>query len=577
MVLERAVSYGLDVYDFESVMKAAVMDRLLPGRGQAWVRYVPTFGPAQEDPAGGEPFKPVTYEEVRCDYVFWRDFLHSPARNWQEVWWVAKRAYMSESEMTERFGAEVAKKVPRTHKPDSVSDDGATKTSEANKAVVWEIWHKPKKEVVWIADGYGELLDKQPPLVNLRDFWPCPKPLYATTTTDSLIPVPDYAEYQGQADEIDEMTLRISVLVKGLKLVGVYDASAKGLERMLTEGVENELIPVESWAAFKEKGGMTGAVEWMPIKEVAEVLLALYQAREAAKKDLYEITGISDIVRGQGDASETATAQRIKGKFATLRLDDMQKDVARFARDLVRIKAEIIAETFSPETLSAMTGLPAMPEQPEMPQDPMQAQQVMAGYQAKVQKAQGEFQAAVELLRNDAMRSFRVDIETDSTVEPDEQAEKEARVEMLESMGVFMEKAVLIGQQAPQMMPVLGEMMLFALRGFKAGRTLEATFEEAMETIREQANQPPPPDPQIAIEEKKLELKARESQQSMALKQQESQQGMALRREEMGAELMMQREKSGAEMQIRAAEAAGMMKLKEQEQAIRAAQPREAE
>ena len=52
----------------------------------------------------------------------------------------------------------------------------------------------------------------------------------------------------------------------------------------------------------------------------AAVLNFLYQQREQSKQAIYEITGISDIVRGASHSSETATAQQIKTEWGSLRI-----------------------------------------------------------------------------------------------------------------------------------------------------------------------------------------------------------------------------------------------------------------
>jgi hypothetical protein len=44
---------------------------------------------------------------------------------------------------------------------------------------------------------------------------------------------------------------------------------------------------------------------------------------------IYEVTGISDIVRGQGNAQETATAQEIKSQWGSLRIRKLQKQIER--------------------------------------------------------------------------------------------------------------------------------------------------------------------------------------------------------------------------------------------------------
>ena len=93
-------------------------------------------------------------------------------------------------------------------------------------------------------------------------------------TTDTLIPVPDYAYYMDQAEEIDDLTARIGKLTDCLKLVGFYaagDRNAAAIEKALEPGVENKVIPVESWAVFSEKGA-GGGLAWLPVRDVALVL-----------------------------------------------------------------------------------------------------------------------------------------------------------------------------------------------------------------------------------------------------------------------------------------------------------------
>jgi len=98
------------------------------------------------------------------------------------------------------------------------------------------------------------------------------------------------------------------------------------------------------------------------------VLIQLYDARERVKRTLYEITGMADILRGETNPNETLGAQQLKAQFATRRISRAQKQVARFARDLMRLRAFVMARHFSVETLGRMTGLPeVMPAMPPMP------------------------------------------------------------------------------------------------------------------------------------------------------------------------------------------------------------------
>ena len=97
------------------------------------------------------------------------------------------------------------------------------------------------------------------------------------------------------------------------------------LQQLIDEGTENRLIPVDDWPAFADKGNLANLIQWMPIAQVAETLIQLYNARDRVKAVLYEITGIGDIMRGMTNPNETLGAQELKANFATRRIVPQQK------------------------------------------------------------------------------------------------------------------------------------------------------------------------------------------------------------------------------------------------------------
>ena len=545
-ILERVLAYEITQYpDFHATISNVVDDRLLPGRGVAWVRYEPIIESVEAEPqvtnyqeigeeyadtsesldenalAGEAPeqFERISTETTPVDYVYWQDFAHLPARTWEEVTWVARRVYMSLEEGEERFG-EVFSQVPLTHSPDR--QDGEKETTKAlKKAEVWEIWSKSEKCVYWIADNYDIVLDHRDDPLELTNFFPCPKPYFATTTSGSLVPIADFLLYQDQADEIDDLTGRIKHLTKAMKVMGIYAADEPAIERLMKEGNDGVLIPVKNWAAFVEKGGLQGAVQFMPLRDVAAALQQLYQARESCKQIVYETTGLSDIMRGASVASETATAQQIKSQFASLRLNNMKDDMSRFARDILRMKSEIICSKYQAETLVQISGIMYTPD----------AQFV---------------QPAIEMLKNESMRNFNIDIETDTLVQIDQQTEKSNRVEFLTSVSSFLEKVLPVGQQHPELVPLLGEMLLFGIRGFKIGRTIEGSFEQfvAQATQNEKAKaaqppQPPPPNPEMI----RAQTEAQNSQAKLQADQQTAQADMQMEHVKLQAEQQLAAQK----------------------------------
>ena len=541
-VLERALQFEIDHYsDYDSTLRNAVLDRLLAGRGVAWIRFEPADN--VED-ATGEEAQVSDDQDAQSmgacecspvDYVYWEDFRTSPARTWEETTWVARLVYMGKEEGKERFG-EAFDDVPLSHEPiglDEMKSDGygMDQLDRMKKAKVWEIWDKTDKKVYWHAEGAQKILDVRDDPLQLEGFYPCPKPLFASLTTDTLIPVPDFKQYQDQAKEMDELTARIALLVKAVKVVGVYDASHDGVQRMLNEGVDNQLIPVNTWAMFAEKGGLKGAVDFMPVDAVLQALTALYQARDASKQVIYEITGLSDIIRGSSVASETATAQQIKSQFASLRLKHIQMDVARFASDLLRMKAQIMCSLYRPETLVAMSSMATSKDAQYLPQ-------------------------AIQLMQNDVLRSFRISVATDSMVELDEAEEKASRMEFLTAASGFIREAV---QAPPELAPLLGEMLMFGVRSFKAGQGMEASLEQFISTAAEKAKQPqqPKPDPEMM----KLQAQQQVEQGRMQIEQAKLQQGAQAEQMKLQADMQVEQSKAQFSIQLETmkAEQAQMM------------------
>ena len=548
-MLERVVEYEVTQFsDFDGAMRGVVEDRLLPGRGTAWLRYEPIIVSEAPEPMmptmeGTEEGAQITdVEEIErvdsahspVDYVYWQDFIHSPARHWEEVWWVARWVYMTKDEGIERFG-DVFKNVPMQSQADDVDSKNpmTAKSAYGKKAKVAEIWNKRTKKVCWIAKGYPQALDERDDPLELEEFFPCPKPLLATTTNGSLIPVPDYCEYEDQAQELDNLTQRIYLLVKACKAVGVFNAEFKELGRMFSEGVDNKLFPVTSWAAMSEKGGLKGAIDMMDTSAIIKTLQQLYASREVVKQSIYEIMGISDILRGASNASETLGAQQLKANFGSLRLRASQGDVARFATDLFRMKAQIVCKFYPPELIVEMSGVMNTPEG----QDPQL------------------LQAAIQMLSNSTIRDFHIQVEADSLAQIDEQAEKQNAQEAVSAIGGFLEASLPMMQGAPEMLPMMSEMLLFLVRRYRAGRGLEGAIEKSMKALEDKAKQmqqQPPPNPEM------MKLQAEQQAEQMRMQAQAQTEQMKVQ-----AQGQIEQTKAQLEMQMQQAEQQATLQLEQ--------------
>ncbi|WP_395443559.1 hypothetical protein [Caulobacter sp. UC70_42] len=537
-VLERCLTFSIDKNNLDGVTRDLVLDYVLVARGITWERYVPTHGAMvypkipvvqittdagvkynddegreyEEDDvtetddgyeASGEGYEPVIFEESVTDYVNNEDWGCSPSRTWDEVTYVWRRVYMDREQLEDRFGEEIGSKVPLDWGPRTQDQAKGQDKDGVKRAAVYEIWDKCSKKVFWISKSWSaQPLDVRDDPLGLDGFFPCPKPLLGTTGNDSLIPVPDYVYWQDQAEEIDDLTSRIGKLEKALKLKGFYAGEGKTNLDQLFKNDTNMLIPVADWITMKEGGGLRGQIEWMPIEQVVTTLQACISLRSQLIEDVYQITGVADILRGATDPGETATAQRIKARTGAVRIRDRQNELARYLRDVLRIKGEVIAEKFGIDTWRAMTGEP-LPTAEEKAQAQAQMQQAMQMAQATGQQPpplppgfedmmkSPTWEDVQALLSNNAMRQFRIDIETDSTIEPNEMDEQERTVQFIQAIsGFFAQVGPQVAAQ-PLLARMFGEMIKFAARRFRAGRQLEDIIDSTVDQITAAASQPP--------------------------------------------------------------------------------------
>jgi len=518
MVLERSANALLDRQPFAMQMGCVRDDRLLPGAGTAIVEYLPETDDAS-----------VTRHNATVRHLQWRDWLTNRARSWNEVRWFAYRAYVTKPEAEKRYGAELADALAYDQIEGGDDKNGSSRPADASpgdrdKAVVWCIWSKDDNRVYHVSPGCKSkfLLEAEPPC-QFTGFFPCPRPLVATVGPESTIPTADFRQYQDQANEIDMLTGRIYSLSTALRLKGLYPASANEIKRLLAENDGEVMIPVENWAQFGEQFGRTGVVSWLPIDMVAQTLTQCIAARQQAKQALYEVTGISDIVRGATSASETATAQQIKSQWGSLRIRETQREMQRFCADAIRLLVEIVAEHYTPEELAAMSGMslltaqqkaqiqqmqamaaqPPMPGMPPAPPPPPIPPEV-----AKLLK-EPTWDEVMALLRSGVLREFAIDVETDSTIEPDQREEQAARVEFVTAVTQFLTAATPVLQTAPALAPLMGELLLFGVRGFRVGAPVESEIEQAVKMIEQASERPPaPPQPDPTLEAAKVKAAA---------------------------------------------------------------------
>ena len=517
-VLERGLQYQLDVYNFDMAVRRAIEDYLIVGRGVLRVTYEPVVvegdpemipvrqqpitgigevapgqigdvpigsafvdaegnqvdaGMVMQGPMGpyvlGDPVEYVGEQSIRCEYVHWEDFVMSPARGWPDVTWIGFRHLMTRQELVDYYGPK-GEMIPLSYRGDE--GDAYEDNKQPDRAEIYEIWDKRSGKQIFIAADYDELLEEFDDPYNLDGFWPIPEPLYAVSTTDTTLPVPEILTYEDQLYELDLITQRIANLTEALKRRGVYDASFQELQR-LAGASDNEFVPVDNMAMLQAGGGLANVMQEAPLDNLIKALAQLYQSRQIVIQTIYEITGISDIMRGSSASRETATAQRIKGQFGAMRLVNRQRCIEMFLDQILELKAELMVENLEPELLSRITGVPVSPE-------------------------------AVALMRDERLRSYRISIDTDESQAVDTAIEQQRRtefltatVQFLQAIGPMVSSGAIGFEQAKQM-------LLFAARAFPGARDLEDT----LEAIQPPQGRPNPADKLVEVEAAKVQAQA---------------------------------------------------------------------
>lgn len=449
-ILERALTYSIDTMRWDEMMTMARLDYLLTGRAIVRVRYEPKFTPGDDD----EPS--LAYQTVTAEAWPYSDVARSAHTRWEDVEWVAFRHWMKKRDAESEFEVEFPTGKREGTYGRSVPKDAA---AMAQKSVeVWEIWDKETRRVLWISeeDQSKYLREMEDPL-RLTDFFPTPPPLYSVPQVDSLIPVPEYELYADLADEVQTLTDRMNRVERSIRVRGLYDKSVAELGRLF-ESPDTEMIASENVAKLRQMGGIAGAIWMHDNAPSAEVLTVLAPYRQQLIASIYEITGISDIVRGSTKATETATAQSLKARYGSLRIEPRQRLVANYLRDILRLWAEIIAEHFTAETLSSMTGV-------EIPLE--------------------LWPTIVDTLRNELALSYRIDVQTDSTIADLTLADQGMLNELLQAVGSFTQTMAPLVQSGAVPTQIVQSLMLSVVRRAKLGPQVEDAIEQMVPDMPE--------------------------------------------------------------------------------------------
>ena len=511
-MLERSVTSAYERSGIDEAMICARDDLIFYNRGQLWVTYESDKG-----------------QQVCLEHLDRKDFLHPPARKWGELPWVARRAWMTRKEMTKRFTYKKSK--------GALLSTGLNEQDEGHegKAGVWEIWHKADNRVYWVVPGCENILDENPPHYDLQGFFPCPRPAYGTLKPRSLMPVPDYLRYESHFRKINSLTLRIYNLLDMVRMKGLIAGGGdvgEAIEQLMKDDSDTSiLIPVPG--ALISGGSAGNFVQWMPVAEIAAAIAGLIEARRELFADYDRLSGISDIMRGETQASETLGAQRLKSQYGSVRVKEKCDELVRVARDITIIASEMMAEYFSQKTLLDMSQMD-IPTKAELEKQvkkieadaekemkdlaakakammqeaqqsgqqptPEQAQQakaqfdhaqqaIIAHYGPMLQKAGDTIpiEDVMKLLRDNKARNFAFEIETDSTILADETEAKASATEFYTAFTGGIQGLMGAASMGEPVIRAAAEVLKYTLSPYRPPRSVIAAIDDMLDAAPELA------------------------------------------------------------------------------------------
>jgi len=261
----------------------------------------------------------------------------------------------------------------------------------------------------------------------------------------------------------------------------------------------------------------------MPIEQYINTLEALAQRRQDLIGAIYEITGVSDIMRGNSDPNETATAVTKKTNFGTLRNQDRQNDFQRFLTDILKIKAEIICEQMPAEQLIQFA------DNPEIGM------------------------MAVELLKTEKLRNLTLGVETDTTFTQSEEMEK--TTEAVKMIHEFVTQSFQSISMQPALLGLYKQMVESLVVTLPSARQFAAAIDETFKKIEQNLAQPEPeqPDPDLMKAQAEVQKNQNEllvKQEANAIKEQEVQ----LKKEIEDNKVMMANKEADMQFDLKMAE-----------------------
>ena len=382
--------------------------------------------------------------------------------------------------------------------------------------IVYEYHDSVLREVRWFAenstdffqpkemeevgeDEKAERLDHSD-LYGLTNFFPCSEPLVINQSTRSFWPTPEYFQVQDIIDDISSIVTRMLQLTRAVRIRFLFDSSVRELAPLIGENWANGEgtgmgIPNLAQSLMNSRGDLSALVAYFPVDELMKGLQGMYVAYDQRLNMFYNITGFSDLIRGQtSNADKTYGERQLEGKFALNRMEPYQRKVQEWVKDNYQLGMEMGLKMFSDETIDEYVTPQTL--------DPEDKQRYVP---------------SLDLLRNNRRRRFRVDFETDSTISINQDWKKKQAIETANAITKMMESVAKTAQEMPELADAELRIMKHVVAELTDGKLFMDEITDAIQKTIDAVNQPKEPEPNIELEKLKLEMRRQDFDEQKAM------------------------------------------------------------
>ena len=441
----------------------------------------------------------IENEEVYFEAGLFSGLLVDPdAPRWNKVNRVAFEQEYSYRDFKVKFGQAAL---------DTIAQSKLEEHRTGKPIIVYEYWDKLLKECRYLAESSEDFFQPaqmraatnvanleeveelgemdHSDLYGLSNFFPCSEPLLMNASTVSFWPTPEYFQVCDIIDDVHGIVRRMVLLTRAVRVRFLFDSSVKELQSLVSEREEADGIGIPNLqqALMGGKGDLASLVAYFPTEELIKGLQNMYVAFEQRLNMFYQITGISDLLRGQtSDVEKTYGERQLEGKFALNRIEPFQRKIQKWIKDNYQLMMELALKMFSEETLDDYI----MPETLD-------------------DEDKQRYPAALELLKSNKRSRFRVDFETDSMIAINQEWKKKQAIDLANTLTKAMESTAQVAESQPELAGTELKVLKHMIGEFSDGKLFIDEIQDSIEQVIERVSQPKQDGPNIDLEKLKLE------------------------------------------------------------------------